>query len=117
TLDEIEEPNCSFDAAIYNAGTLPRCPTEVGRYATPILMGIYVLFVNVLLLNLLIAMFSFSIQRIQDRTDQHWNFQLKRFSNERQLIQWENVIADAYLHKLEMMDLERLEIKMQLTHE
>lgn len=53
----VEEPNCSFDAAIYNAGTLPRCPTEVGRYATPILMGIYVLFVNVLLLNLLIAMF------------------------------------------------------------
>ncbi|XP_063423231.1 transient receptor potential cation channel subfamily M member-like 2 isoform X2 [Mytilus trossulus] len=161
---ELEEPNCSFDPAIFNAGTLPRCPTEVGRYATPILMGIYVLFVNVLLLNLLIAMFSFSIQRIQDRTDQHWNFQryiliyeyyskpplpsplilishvflfirwcartccnrclstnqsdlIKRFPNERQLIQWENVIADAYLHKLEMMDLERLEIKMQLTHE
>ncbi|XP_052091142.1 transient receptor potential cation channel subfamily M member-like 2 isoform X5 [Mytilus californianus] len=160
---ELEEPDCSFDPASYNNG-MPRCPTEVGRYATPVLMGIYVLFVNILLLNLLIAMFSYTIQRIQDSTDQHWNFQryiliyeyyskpplpsplilishmflfirwcarkcckrclstnqsdlIKRFPNERQLIQWENVIADAYLHKLEMMDLERLEIKMQLTHE
>ena len=59
----VEEPYCSFDPAIYNsiynASRLPRCPSEVGRYSTPILMGIYVLFANILLLNLLIAMFRY----------------------------------------------------------
>ena len=55
----VEEPHCSFDPAIYNNNTLPRCPSEVGRYSTPILMGIYVLFANILLLNLLIAMFRY----------------------------------------------------------
>jgi len=50
-------PDCSFDAVIYNNGTLPRCPTVVGTYVVPMLMGLYVLFSNILLLNLLIAMF------------------------------------------------------------
>jgi hypothetical protein len=29
-------------------------------------------------------------------------FAVKRFSNERELVQWENVIADAYLHRQEI---------------
>lgn len=34
-----------------------RCPSDIGRYFVPVLLGIYMLLTNVLLLNLLIAMF------------------------------------------------------------
>lgn len=40
----------------------------------PILMAIYVLLANVLLLNLLIAMFSNTFTLVQDNTDKHWAF-------------------------------------------
>jgi hypothetical protein len=44
-------------------------------------------------------------------------FAVKRFSNERELVQWENVIADAYLHRQEMKEYDKLEMKVQLTHQ
>ena len=53
----VEEPDCTGDPLLYGNSTLPRCPTAVSRYVVPILMGFYVLFCNILLLNLLIAMF------------------------------------------------------------
>lgn len=36
-----------------------RCPTSVGKWFVPILLALYVLFANVLMLNLLIAIFRF----------------------------------------------------------
>ena len=44
-------------------------------------------------------------------------FAVKRFSNERELVQWENVIADAYLHRQEMKEYDKLETKVQLTQQ
>nr|KAG5688387.1 hypothetical protein BaRGS_026655 [Batillaria attramentaria] len=44
-------------------------------YMVPIMMAVYVLVTNVLLLNLLIAMFSYTFQKVQDNTDIHWHFQ------------------------------------------
>ncbi|XP_035828049.1 transient receptor potential cation channel subfamily M member-like 2 isoform X2 [Aplysia californica] len=145
-LEDIEgESSCTNDPALYNNYTELRCPSTVGRYFVPILMGCYILLTNVLLLNLLIAMFSYTFQSIQENTDMHWcflRFNLvyeytqrpalpppfiifshvyifwryaccrrgqrihpfdefrKEFSSkleEKQLIQWENVIADNYL--------------------
>ncbi|XP_064594682.1 transient receptor potential cation channel subfamily M member-like 2 isoform X2 [Liolophura sinensis] len=74
-LEDIEgQDQCTFDYALYSNNTLPRCPTVVATYVVPILLGFYMLLTNVLLLNLLIAMFSFTFQKIQDNTDLHWYF-------------------------------------------
>lgn len=53
---------------------MPRCPTSEGSYIVPIMMAVYMLIVQVLLLNLLIAMFSYTFTVIQDETDKHWCF-------------------------------------------
>ncbi|WAR05104.1 TMP2L-like protein [Mya arenaria] len=74
----IREADCSYDATIWINGTQARCPTDTGKWLVPIMMGIYILLANVLLLNLLIAMFSNTFEKVQDNADKHWFFQ--RFS-------------------------------------
>nr|KAG5697785.1 hypothetical protein BaRGS_026742 [Batillaria attramentaria] len=44
-------------------------------YLVPVFMGVYILMTNVLLLNLLIAMFSYTFQKIHENTDIYWHFQ------------------------------------------
>ncbi|GFR76765.1 transient receptor potential cation channel subfamily M member 2-like [Elysia marginata] len=153
-LEDIEGENqCTNDPALYNNYSMLRCPSEVGKYFVPILLGLYILMTNVLLLNLLIAMFSYTFQRIQANTDMHWCFQrfnlvheymarpvlpppfiivshiylvvtrilrccrdkgsgdngnglgqhslrrkMKDKHEEKQLVQWENIIADNYMN-------------------
>ncbi|XP_033748450.1 transient receptor potential cation channel subfamily M member-like 2 [Pecten maximus] len=72
---EIKEPECSFDPKLYENDTLPRCPTQIGGYVVPILMGFYMMIANILLLNLLIAMFSNTFQKVQENSDLYWCFQ------------------------------------------
>ncbi|WAR04647.1 TRPM5-like protein [Mya arenaria] len=73
-LEDIEDVgNCTNDT-MAGFGDLPRCPTKAGVYIVPIMMAIYMLIVQVLLLNLLIAMFSFTFEKVQDETDKHWCF-------------------------------------------
>ncbi|XP_069135889.1 transient receptor potential cation channel subfamily M member-like 2 isoform X2 [Argopecten irradians] len=72
---EIKEPDCSFDPKLYGNDTLPRCPTQIGGYVVPILMGFYMMIANILLLNLLIAMFSNTFQKVQENSDLYWCFQ------------------------------------------
>ncbi|XP_059152108.1 transient receptor potential cation channel subfamily M member-like 2 isoform X2 [Physella acuta] len=75
-LDDIEgSSTCTDDPTQYSDYDVLRCPSPVGKYFVPILLGLYILMTNVLLLNLLIAMFSFTFQQIQDNTDMHWCFQ------------------------------------------
>ncbi|CAH1239415.1 TRPM2 [Branchiostoma lanceolatum] len=50
-------------------GTIPHAPWHA--YVVQVL---YMLVTNVLLLNLLIAMFSFTFQKIQDHSEQYWRF-------------------------------------------
>lgn len=162
---EKEEPDCTFDPNLYSNGSLPRCPSSVSRYAVPILMGFYVLFCNILLLNLLIAMFSNTYQIVQENTDQYWCFQryrliyeyytrptlapplilishmalfirwifgkcsfclssqpsdlIKRFSSDkaRELVQWENMIADAFMNRLELEEKKNIENRVINTQE
>ncbi|MEE6490342.1 hypothetical protein FKM82_015849 [Ascaphus truei] len=45
------------------------------QWLTVILLCLYLLFTNILLLNLLIAMFNYTFQQIQEHTDQIWKFQ------------------------------------------
>ncbi|XP_055975296.1 transient receptor potential cation channel subfamily M member 2 isoform X2 [Sorex fumeus] len=61
----------------------PKCPeSDSARQApafpewlTVTLLCLYLLFTNILLLNLLIAMFNYTFQQVQEHTDQIWKFQ------------------------------------------
>nr|XP_031316590.1 transient receptor potential cation channel subfamily M member 2 isoform X1 [Camelus dromedarius]XP_031316591.1 transient receptor potential cation channel subfamily M member 2 isoform X1 [Camelus dromedarius]XP_031316592.1 transient receptor potential cation channel subfamily M member 2 isoform X1 [Camelus dromedarius]XP_031316593.1 transient receptor potential cation channel subfamily M member 2 isoform X1 [Camelus dromedarius] len=61
----------------------PKCPeSDMARqepafpeWLTVILLCLYLLFTNILLLNLLIAMFNYTFQQVQEHTDQIWKFQ------------------------------------------
>lgn len=48
---------CTNDKDLWSNDTLPRCPDSVAQDLVPVLMGVYILITNVLMLNLLIAMF------------------------------------------------------------
>ncbi|XP_061736092.1 transient receptor potential cation channel subfamily M member 2 [Nerophis ophidion] len=60
----------------------PKCPM-LNENKTPafpesltiIMLCVYLLFANILLLNLLIAIFNFTFQEVQDNTDRIWKFQ------------------------------------------
>ncbi|XP_060069969.1 transient receptor potential cation channel subfamily M member 1-like [Ylistrum balloti] len=74
-LEEIEKKECTSNVNLYENGDQPRCPSEEGKIVVPILMGIYMLIANILLINLLIAIFSNTYQNIQEKADLHWRFQ------------------------------------------
>ncbi|XP_066544628.1 transient receptor potential cation channel subfamily M member 2 [Amia ocellicauda] len=61
---------------------MPRCPVldsdqtpAFPVWLTTTLLCVYLLFANILLLNLLVAMLSYTFQEVQDNTDQIWKFQ------------------------------------------
>uniref|UniRef100_A0A1A8QB26 Transient receptor potential cation channel, subfamily M, member 2 n=1 Tax=Nothobranchius rachovii TaxID=451742 RepID=A0A1A8QB26_9TELE len=60
----------------------PKCPLlkdnqipVLSEWLTIIMLCVYLLFANILLLNLLIAIFNFTFQEVQDNTDRIWKFQ------------------------------------------
>ncbi|XDV29944.1 hypothetical protein PO909_032961 [Leuciscus waleckii] len=60
----------------------PKCPLLNGdsmpmfpEWLTIIMLCVYLLFANILLLNLLIAIFNYTFQEVQDNTDTIWKFQ------------------------------------------
>jgi len=55
-------------------GGSDRCPQQ--QSAVPVLSAVYLLFANVLLLNLLIAMFTYSFDNLVDNSDKIWKLQL-----------------------------------------
>uniref|UniRef100_A0AAY4EJ95 Transient receptor potential cation channel subfamily M member 2 n=1 Tax=Denticeps clupeoides TaxID=299321 RepID=A0AAY4EJ95_9TELE len=61
---------------------LPRCPVlnadqipAFPEWLTIIMLCVYLLFANILLLNLLIAIFNYTFQEVQDNTDTIWKLQ------------------------------------------
>nr|6CO7_A Chain A, Predicted protein [Nematostella vectensis]6CO7_B Chain B, Predicted protein [Nematostella vectensis]6CO7_C Chain C, Predicted protein [Nematostella vectensis]6CO7_D Chain D, Predicted protein [Nematostella vectensis] len=46
-----------------------------GRWLSPLLLAIYMVFTNILLLNLLIAIFNYTFERVQEDSDKVWKFQ------------------------------------------
>ncbi|XP_052254802.1 transient receptor potential cation channel subfamily M member-like 2 [Dreissena polymorpha] len=75
-LEDMEDStDCTNDSSLWTNGTSERCLTETGRIVGPFMMGIYLLFSNILLLNLLIAMFSYTFTRIHEHSDKIWCFQ------------------------------------------
>ncbi|XP_035700323.1 transient receptor potential cation channel subfamily M member-like 2 [Branchiostoma floridae] len=66
---------CEANDTLAIATNQQRCPSEVGTYLVPVLLGLYMLVTNVLLLNLLIAMFGYTFEKVQENTDKIWKFQ------------------------------------------
>ncbi|XP_077947295.1 transient receptor potential cation channel subfamily M member 2-like [Gasterosteus aculeatus] len=56
---------------VLNENLTPAFP----EWLTIIMLCVYLLFANILLLNLLIAIFNFTFQTVQDNTDRIWKFQ------------------------------------------
>ncbi|UJR35044.1 hypothetical protein I4U23_027820 [Adineta vaga] len=57
----------------------PNMPTSI---ATHVLLAFHMLFVNILLINLLIAMFSFTFESVQTQTDLVWRYERYSFVRE-----------------------------------
>ncbi|KAM9304805.1 transient receptor potential cation channel subfamily M member 2 [Gastrophryne carolinensis] len=81
----IDGVNFNIDQCTIN-GTDPnkqKCPESnkdnhqpvFPQWLTVLLLCLYLLFTNILLLNLLIAMFNYTFQQVQEHTDQIWKFQ------------------------------------------
>ena len=56
---------CTNVSDLYTNGTLPRCPDKYATYPAFIFMSIYLLLTNLLLFNLLIAIFSTAYEKIE----------------------------------------------------
>ncbi|XP_078514884.1 transient receptor potential cation channel subfamily M member 2-like [Lissotriton helveticus] len=79
---------CTADGSV---ASQPKCAQSLNgvpifpEWLTIVLLCLYLLFANILLLNLLIAMFSYTFSEVQDHTDQIWKFQrhdlIEEYSN------------------------------------
>ncbi|KAJ8036475.1 Transient receptor potential cation channel subfamily M member 3 [Holothuria leucospilota] len=78
-LEEIQVEGCTDDPTLNDANGL-ECP-EYSWMGILLLCG-YMMLSNVLLLNLLIAMFSYTFSNVQDNTDELWKFQRYEVINE-----------------------------------
>ena len=56
----------------------PSCPLSSGVAFSYVALMVYMVIANILLINLLIAMFSSTFQDVQENTDQIWKFQRYR---------------------------------------
>ncbi|XP_026064209.1 transient receptor potential cation channel subfamily M member 4 [Carassius auratus] len=78
-LDEIDadkrqEKVCTDNMTLIHQGAEP-CPQSDANWLVLILLSVYLLVTNILLVNLLIAMFSYTFNKVQEHSDVHWKFQ------------------------------------------
>ncbi|KAK0151529.1 Transient receptor potential cation channel subfamily M member 2 [Merluccius polli] len=70
---EFNSESCSIDGS---NPLKPKCPVSAfPEWLTIIMLCVYLLFANILLLNLLIAIFNYTFQEVHDNTDSIWKFQ------------------------------------------
>ncbi|XP_053708745.1 transient receptor potential cation channel subfamily M member 4-like [Synchiropus splendidus] len=73
-LDKLLEVPCTDNVTLIEAGHEP-CLSNYANWLSVILLVIYLLITNILLVNLLIAMFSHTFSKVQERSDTYWKFQ------------------------------------------
>ncbi|KAI2666259.1 Transient receptor potential cation channel subfamily M member 5 [Labeo rohita] len=78
-LDEIDadkrqERECTDNVTLIHQGAEP-CPQSDANWLVLILLSVYLLVTNILLVNLLIAMFSYTFNKVQEHSDVYWKFQ------------------------------------------
>ncbi|GAA6074249.1 transient receptor potential cation channel subfamily M member 4-like isoform X1, partial [Tachysurus ichikawai] len=66
--------NCTNNATLVKEGAEP-CREAYHNWLVVILLVVYLLVTNILLINLLIAMFSYTFNKVQERSDTYWKFQ------------------------------------------
>eukprot|EP00794_Sanderia_malayensis_P003485 gene3485-3983_t len=76
-IEEIlEDPkNCTTGVPLCGVNGEEPCSSDYGKYVAPIYMALYMIFTNILLLNLLIAIFNYTFEKVQDASDKVWKFQ------------------------------------------
>ncbi|XP_010223135.1 PREDICTED: transient receptor potential cation channel subfamily M member 5 [Tinamus guttatus] len=79
-LDEIDTSrmyprNCTLSPLQMLQENSPSCPNSYANWLVIVLLVIFLLVTNVLLMNLLIAMFSYTFQVVQGNADIFWKFQ------------------------------------------
>uniref|UniRef100_A0A8C3AK23 Transient receptor potential cation channel, subfamily M, member 4a n=1 Tax=Cyclopterus lumpus TaxID=8103 RepID=A0A8C3AK23_CYCLU len=72
--DKLVEVTCTNNATLIEAGEEP-CLSTYANWLVVILLVIYLLFTNIVLVNLLIAMFSYTFSKVQEHSDIYWKFQ------------------------------------------
>ncbi|KAM6914072.1 transient receptor potential cation channel subfamily M member 4a [Lycodopsis pacificus] len=72
--DKLVEVPCTNNATLIEAGEEP-CLSTYSNWLVVILLAIYLLFTNIVLVNLLIAMFSHTFSKVQEHSDTYWKFQ------------------------------------------
>ncbi|XP_063413010.1 transient receptor potential cation channel subfamily M member 3-like [Mytilus trossulus] len=76
-LDRMEgkEPSeCTKDIELYTNGTMSRC-AENNQFNS-LMLAVYLILTNILLVNMLIAMFSDTFQKVQDNSEIIWKFHM-----------------------------------------
>ncbi|TDG98100.1 hypothetical protein EPR50_G00214710 [Perca flavescens] len=68
------EMDCTHNMTLIQNGEEP-CRTVSNNWLVVILLVIYLLVTNILLINLLIAMFSYTFNKVQAHSDIYWKFQ------------------------------------------
>lgn len=72
--DQSDETNCTNINSIWESDTsINRCPQE--DWTVQAIAAIYLLFSNLLLVNLVIAMFSYTFERVQENSEKLWRFE------------------------------------------
>ena len=79
----LEEPmNATTNKRVCEQPGEGPCRTEYGKVVAPIYMAVYMLFANILLLNLLIAIFNSTYTKVEEDSDKVWKFQRYALINE-----------------------------------
>lgn len=74
-LEGSEQPNCNNSASLVNSNSsMTRCPQE--DWTVPVVAAVYLLLSNLLLINLVIAKFSYTFERVQENSEKLWLFEL-----------------------------------------
>ncbi|KAK0041662.1 transient receptor potential cation channel subfamily M member 2, partial [Biomphalaria pfeifferi] len=74
-LEDSSDGNCTNQYPKNSTSFQKSCPTQDGRYSIPILLGAYVVFVQILMFNLLIALFNNAITDNEAKRDMIWRYQ------------------------------------------
>ncbi|KAH3857080.1 hypothetical protein DPMN_099679 [Dreissena polymorpha] len=69
---EGDENGCTRNESVWRDNDDMRCPES--KFLVPVLGALYMFLTNILLINLLIAMFSYTFQTIQEKSEKIWRF-------------------------------------------
>ncbi|XP_029946141.1 transient receptor potential cation channel subfamily M member 4a isoform X2 [Salarias fasciatus] len=73
-IDKMEKEKCTTNTTLIDGGAEP-CLSTYANWLVVILLVVYLLFTNIVLVNMLIAMFSYTFSKVQERSDTYWKFQ------------------------------------------